>query len=282
MILGFFGKGGSGKSSAATQMALYAAQQRSMCVLAIDADHNMDLSFNLTNGSIPKDVVQLSRGAQSIKAYVGIDTQQPFADAFAQTSDARFRLQPLDSFSAAHTVKITDSIRLMVAGFQNEKVLHEKACAHSLSAPLKIYLPFLELQENEVVVVDEKAGADGVTTGVVSGIDVAVIMCDPSLHSIKTAKQIAELMDFYKTPYMFVGNKVLGSDDRVFVETTLGEVPVVYISHHADVQQMPGIFCDMLQPALETIHEMASNMTTNSRLQRTIEKYARNRGVICS
>lgn len=46
MIIGFFGKGGSGKTTTSTQFLRIIGPEYSD-VLAIDADHNMDLSYNL-------------------------------------------------------------------------------------------------------------------------------------------------------------------------------------------------------------------------------------------
>jgi CO dehydrogenase nickel-insertion accessory protein CooC1 len=46
MIIGFFGKGGSGKTTTCHAFLHAALPAFSRC-LAIDADHNMDLSFNL-------------------------------------------------------------------------------------------------------------------------------------------------------------------------------------------------------------------------------------------
>ena len=46
MRVAFLGKGGSGKSTMATAF-VQELRSRGMQVLAIDADHNMDLSYNL-------------------------------------------------------------------------------------------------------------------------------------------------------------------------------------------------------------------------------------------
>jgi CO dehydrogenase maturation factor len=46
MIIGFFGKGGSGKTTTSTQFLRTIGPEYSD-VLAMDADHNMDLSYNL-------------------------------------------------------------------------------------------------------------------------------------------------------------------------------------------------------------------------------------------
>ncbi len=165
---------------------------------------------------------------------------------------------------------------LMAAGPQTDTVLYGKACSHSLSTALKVYLPLLTLQENEVVVVDEKAGADGVTTGIVTGIDIGVIVCEPSLHSIKTAKQIAGLMDFYQTPYLFVGNKISDSEDKDFIEKELGITPVVYLPESNNVQRNPSGTVLEWQDELEEIVTVAQTLNNNNRLVRTRMKFTRN------
>ena len=79
-----------------------------------------------------------------------------------------FSLSPADSYTDRYTHRVKDRLRLMMAGEQTDTVLYGKACSHILTTPLKIYLPLLQIRENDVVVMDEKAGADGVTTGIVN------------------------------------------------------------------------------------------------------------------
>jgi CO dehydrogenase maturation factor len=134
----------------------------------------------------------------------------------------------------------------------------------------------LELQENEVVVVDEKAGADGVSTGIVTGIDVGVIVCEPALHSVKTAKQIAELMDFYYTPYVFVGNKITSSEDKDFIIEQLGQEPVTFLMQSNAMKRNPSALVGEWTDELVAIYEQAKTLNQNNRLERTIEKFKRN------
>jgi CO dehydrogenase nickel-insertion accessory protein CooC1 len=165
----------------------------------------------------------------------------------------------------------------MVAGPQTDIVLYGQSCSHVLTTPLKIYLPLLDLQENEYVVVDEKAGADGVSTGIVTGIDVGVIVCEPALHSIKTALQIAELMDFYETPYVFVGNKIQSSEDKEFVEKILGRAPVCYFLESNHIKRDPGMIVHEWSDEITTIIKKARGLNDNDRLRRTQMKFKRNK-----
>lgn len=274
MILGFLGKGGSGKSSVSSQLALF-LNQRHLSVLAIDADHNMDLSYNLSAGMLLEEKY-FSGSLAALQSAVGLESGQKYTEAFLRDIDTHFSLSPLSPEIAMYSSLLDNGIRLMTAGPQTETVLYGKACSHSLTTPLKILLPLLELKNNEVVVVDEKAGADGVSSGIVTGIDVGVIVCEPALHSIKTAKQIADLMDFYHTPYLFIGNKVATSEDKDFVISTLGQEPATFLMESAHIKRNPSAVVEEWTDELEIIRTTAERLNQHNRLERTIAKFTRN------
>lgn len=274
MILGFLGKGGSGKSSVSSQMALFLNEQ-SKSVLAIDADHNMDLSYNLSHGNIPS-LQYFSQSLHDFQKAVGLKEGEKYTEAFLKDTEIRFSLSPLSKEIDAYSHVLDNNIRLMTAGPQTDTVLYGKACSHSLTTPLKILLPLLKLQENEIVVVDEKAGADGVSTGIVTGIDVGVIVCEPALHSVKTAKQIAELMDFYETPYVFMGNKITSSEDKDFITGELGREPAAFLMESVHMKRNPSSLVSEWSDELQIIFDKALTINQNNRLERTVAKFKRN------
>lgn len=274
MILGFLGKGGSGKSSVSSQMALFLHSQKKS-VTAIDADHNMDLSYNLSSGAHHSQKY-FSQSLDELLRAVGLSKGQKYTEAFLTETSARFSLTPLSKEIDAYSKVLENGIRLMTAGPQTDTVLYGKACSHSLTTPLKVLLPLLELQENEVVIVDEKAGADGVSTGIVTGIDIGVIVCEPALHSVKTAKQIAELMDFYETPYVFVGNKITSSEDKDFITSQLKQDPTAFLMESTHIKRDPSTPVSEWTDELQDIFNKAQTLNKNDRLSRTREKFKRN------
>jgi len=292
MILGFLGKGGSGKSSVSTQMALFLSKHNS--ILAIDADHNMDLSYNLTtdftknispehlsnnnddNLNSFQEINYLGSSLADFQQAVGLNPDEKYTLAFMNAHPHRFTLSPLSNEINHYSKKLDNGVRLMVAGPQTETVLYGKACSHVLTTPLKILLPLLVLNENEVVVVDEKAGLDGVSTGIVTGVDVGIIICEPALHSIKTAKEIAKLMEFYGTPSLFVANKVASKEDEDFIKTHLAQEPVAFLKEEIFMKQNPSLPVDAWTDSLADIFEAAQKVNKNNRLERTIEKFKRN------
>ena len=276
MILGFLGKGGSGKSSVATQATLWLHKNNSN-VLAIDADHNMDLAYNLFQGAMPKDMPFFGSKLEVITSHVGLSKEQKYDEAFLSEVDEQFSFEPVDSATNQLSVTNDMGITVMAAGPQTDNVLYGQSCSHSLTTPLKVYLPLLELKENQYVVVDEKAGADGVSTGIVTGIDVGIIVCEPALHSIKTALQIAELMEFYETPYLFVANKIQSSDDKDFISENLGQEPAIYLLESKDIKRNPGKTVQEWDDEMSALIEKAKIASNNNRLERTRKKFSRNR-----
>ena len=274
MILGFLGKGGSGKSSVATQMALFMHKQ-GKTVLAIDADHNMDLSFNLGHGTLPT-MSYLGDSLANIKGCLEILETEKYDSYFLREEVASFSISSPDAITKKYSTELTPQLRQMAAGPQTDIVLTGQSCSHILTTPLKLYLPLLTLDDSEIVVVDEKAGADGVTTGIVTGIDVGIIVVEPALHSIKTGLQIAELMNFYQTPFLFVGNKISSESDRVFISTSFANTCVTFLDSSEIVSKLPGQYEPAWEIALNEIFTSATNHNQNNRLERTRAKFKRN------
>lgn len=204
MKMAFLGKGGSGKSTMATAtVANLLAQGKT--VLAIDADHNMDLSYNL--GIEPK--VFLGSDPYAIKRHVGVDEKSSFAHTLseARARGTVFTLSPADPFTAHFATEASPTLRIMTAGPHTDIVRSGEHCSHSLAAPLKVYLPLLELNTNEWVVIDERAGTDPVATGILQGVNLAIIVREGTVNSIRVAEQIAHELDLAQVPYVVVDNK---------------------------------------------------------------------------
>jgi CO dehydrogenase nickel-insertion accessory protein CooC1 len=274
MILSFLGKGGSGKTSLATQ-TLFQLKDNSQ-VLAVDADHNMDFAFNATRGEVPK-MNHLGSALDDALDHVGLDSDEKYTKAFLEQTSARFLFgTDKDNFTEKYTEELGENVHVMASGPQTDRVLYGQSCSHFLSTPLKLYLPLLNLDDDAVVLVDEKAGADGASTGIVSGVDVGVIASEPSLHGAKTANQIAEIMDFFETPYLFVGNKVETEEDKKFLSEELVSEPTIYLQSERGVKRSPFEAADAWDKKLATILRQAQELNRDDRLERTVDKFQRN------
>lgn len=274
MILGFLGKGGSGKSSVATQMALFLYAQGKI-VLAIDADHNMDLTYNLSGVTSPT-MSYLAESLNDMKHYLGVEAVEKYDQIFLNENKTHFTITKPDPVTQKYATLIKPGLHLMAAGPQTDIVLHGQSCSHILTTPLKVYLPLLTLTDTETVVMDEKAGADGVSTGIVTGIDVGIIVVEPTIHSVKTALQIAELMIFYDTPCLFIGNKITSTADELFITNALSTAPIAFLDTSDVVSKTPGHRESKWTDALQNLYMEAIISNQNNRLARTKEKFKRN------
>jgi len=204
MKVAFLGKGGSGKSTMATALVRH-LHSHGMRVLAIDADHNMDLSYNL--GADPK--VFLGTDPDGIKEYVGSERSGGFFAAvkIAKDKGIEFSLSPLDSFTKSVSAEIEPRLHLITAGPHTDRVRSLEACSHSLAAPLKTYLPLLRLNPKEAVVIDERAGTDPVATGILKGVDLAVIVRENTVNSRRVAEQIRQELEIANISQVTIDNK---------------------------------------------------------------------------
>ncbi len=209
MIIGFLGKGGSGKTSLATLWTKYLSHKdKGNFVLAIDNDHNMDLKYNL---GYENDMNYIGQSLPEIFESIAIHSTKDVAKKDIQ--EYFFFLNDMDDISKKYSVKLSDNLFLMCAGPHTEDMMYGNSCSHSLTTPLKVYLPLLKVEDNEYVVVDEKAGTDGVGTGVTTGFNMAVVVAEATAHGIKSAKQIITMLRFYKTPFVIAINKIRDNAD---------------------------------------------------------------------
>ena len=225
MKIAFLGKGGSGKSTLATHAVRY-LHALGYSVLAIDVDHNMDLSYNLgATGAQPF----LGSNPGDIKRHIGVNEGLSFADALAHGAShgTHFGIDPIDAFTARVSVKLDDKLLLMTAGPHTDAVRFGGDCSHSLSAPLKAYLPLLAVGPHQAVVIDERAGTDPVATGILAGVDKALIVIEPTIHSVRVACQIAGELSHLHVPHAFVANKTNDQNDPIY--DSLPHVPIAAI-----------------------------------------------------
>jgi CO dehydrogenase maturation factor len=214
MKIAFLGKGGSGKSTLATHAVRY-LNGAGHTVLAIDADHNMDLSFNLLSGEAE---IFLGANPDLIKRHIGIGDDATFSEALSKGLDngIRFGINPMDRFTAQVSKQVSNKLFLITAGPHTEAVRFGGDCSHSLSAPLKAYLPLLVLGEEETAVVDERAGTDPIATGILRGVEQAIVVADPTVQGVRVAGQISKELVLARVPHLFVANKVRSGDEAIY------------------------------------------------------------------
>lgn len=205
MKIAFVGKGGSGKSSI-SWLAVKTLEAQGNHVLAIDADHNMDLTSNL--GLDPDTTPFMHRTDKDFMEAVGLAQDDRLVSITIKESSTlpRFTVYPKDAYTASISSPVSKNIDLINIGLGSPDVLYTTKCAHALSGPLKFYLGMLE-QRDSFVVVDSVAGTDMVNYGLYAGIDAVIGVVEPHRNSIKVFEQIYDVCRKTHIPCFAILNK---------------------------------------------------------------------------
>lgn len=208
MKIAFVGKGGAGKSTVSWLMSCFLAD-RGIRTLSIDADYNMDLTHNLgyTKESIPH---RINQAEPDFYRYLGLSEKEYYVDLPAKENLAHFSLEPMDWFTRKYAHEVAPNLNLMVAGMTPEEMLYGHRCGHAYVSSLKYYLPLLEKQKEDVVIIDSTAGTDLVSYGMYLGADAVIVVVEETPHSIGVHDQIKTICDEFKIPVFIVVNKYRG------------------------------------------------------------------------
>ena len=228
MKIAFVGKGGSGKSSV-SWLAVKTIEDMGSFVLAIDADHNMDLTSNL--GLDPEKTVLMHRTEKEFMETLGASDENKVSGLLTkeQGSLPSFTVSPPDTYTASISTKVSDNISLINIGLGSPDVMFSSKCSHGLSGPLKYYLGLLN-ERDSFVVIDSVAGADMLNYGLYAGIDAVIGVVEPHRNSVKVFEQIQDICRKSHIPCFAVINKPSDNDFyKDFVtknsNLVLGEIP---------------------------------------------------------
>ena len=228
MKIAFVGKGGSGKSSI-SWLAVKTLEDMGSCVLAVDADHNMDLTSNL--GLDPEDTPLMYATEKAFMESIGMVREEKLSSLVTKEENTlpSFTTSPQDSYTTSIAAKISERVSLINIGLGSPEVMFSSKCAHGLSGPLKYYLGLLN-EGDDVVVIDSVAGADMLNYGLYAGIDAVIGVVEPHRNSVKVFEQIQDICRKSLIPCFAVVNKPTDNDFYTdFVsknsEKILGEIP---------------------------------------------------------
>ena len=231
MKIAVTGKGGVGKTLISAVLArLFAG--RNFKVFAVDADPDANLALALGFPE-PSKIVPLVEMKDLIAERTGAKAGSP---------SPYFRANPRvddipDKYFAAH-----GDISLAVMGTVRGGGL---GCTCPENAFLKALLRNLIVEREEVVILDMEAGIEHLGRGTVESVDRLIIVVEPGIRSIETARRIRKLAaDIGMSRLQVVGNKVRGDEDRKFMVENLGLDFLGYVSYNeklvnADLRNIP-------------------------------------------
>ncbi|KPJ56543.1 MAG: carbon monoxide dehydrogenase [Planctomycetes bacterium DG_58] len=209
MKIAVSGKGGTGKTS------LVAALAKSFVdaggeVLAIDADPTSNLAIALGHPH-PEEGVPLIKIKELIAERTGTDTSVSYGKFF--------KLNP-------HVEDIPDTYRLSASGVDFIVLGAVHVAAGGCYCPENVFLQslisHLVLERDEVVILDMEAGIEHLGRGTVRGIDVLIVLVEPTRRSIEATKTIFDLAAKLGIGRVgLVANKIASERQRKFIEDSV-------------------------------------------------------------
>lgn len=231
MKIAVSGKGGVGKTLIAGILAEFLAR-KGFKVLAIDADPTPNLALTL---GIPLEeankIVPISENSQLIEE----KTQTGISGVY----NLSFTVEDIiEGFS----VKSPYHVNLLVMGTVRSP---GTGCMCPANTVIRALLHHLLVKRDEAIVMDMEAGMEHMGRGTAEHVETMLVVTDPSLKSIQTAKKLWKLAIEAGIRRVFViGNKVSNPSEGALIEKfavdnnipLLGLVPYDREISEADVQ----------------------------------------------
>jgi CO dehydrogenase maturation factor len=208
MKIAISGKGGVGKTTIAAGLIRYFAN-KGFEVIAVDADPDLSLGTLL---GLPDSEIE------DIKPIV--DMRELIIEKTGE--GAYFTLNPqVDDLLEEFSIPIDGNIKFLKMGAVKQGgsscYCRENTVLHALVASLM-------LQKDQVVLLDMGAGIEHLTRGTARGVDVMLIVTEPSRTSIQTAKTVRTLAtELGIEQIKFIGNKIHQAQEEDFLVKHLGQ-----------------------------------------------------------
>lgn len=223
MKIAVSGKGGVGKTTISAAIIKRFAQDFN--VFAVDADPDISLGSVL---GLPED---------SVLALEPIVEMKDLINEKLGGEGAYYSLNPkVDDVLEKYSIKY-GNIRLLKMGAVKKG---GSACYCRENTFLNALLKSLIVTSEDVVLLDMGAGIEHLTRGTAKGVDVMLIVTEPSKTSVATAKVIAKLArEIGVKSIFFIANKIRKEEEMDFLKSNLeGEKLIGSIPFSEEVLDM--------------------------------------------
>ena len=210
MKLAVAGKGGVGKSTLAAALALLLAR-KGRRVLALDADPDANLAAALgIPENLQRRIVPISEQRALIEERTGAKVKQ-----YGQM----FKMNPEVADIAEGYAVVHEGVALLVLGAIEAG---GSGCACPESVLLRALIQDLVLHKNEALIMDFEAGVEHLGRASARGVDMMLIVVDPSRRSIDCADRVFRMArDIGLDDVRVVANKVASPADERFIRASL-------------------------------------------------------------
>lgn len=206
MKIAVSGKGGAGKSTVSAQL-ISSFTLKNKPVFAVDADP--DVNLGLVLGLDPEKV-------EHLRPLIEL---QEVIEAKNAGGGALVDLNPdVDDVLENYTLH-EGPLRFLKMGALKQG---GSACYCKENSFLNAILTTMLLDRSEAVVLDMSAGIEHLTRGTARGVQIMLVVVEPTRAGVTTAKAVDRLAGDLKIEQVyFIGNKIRSAEDRSYLESML-------------------------------------------------------------
>jgi len=198
------GKGGCGKSTTTALLAKELARIGKR-VLVIDSDESNYGLHRQLGMELPQDFTAFFGGKENVLKDMMLSN---FAHKFF---DGPWSLSDIPEGYCGEK----DGVMLMASGKIHQA---NEGCACAMNDVMKQFIANLQLTSDEFALMDMEAGIEHFGRGVDNGVDMLLMIVEPSFESLRLSKKIQELGASIGKPVRFVLNKVTDDTRQTMVE----------------------------------------------------------------
>jgi len=239
------GKGGCGKSTIVALLAKEIAARKNT-VLVIDSDEsNIGLHGRLGMQK-PDDFMNYFGGKKLLFEKI-------------QEMKDRWRLEnlPTDYLTRKGNIRLLSMGKIYQFG---------EGCACPINALSSKFLEILDLKEGEFLITDTDAGIEHFGRGVEKGVDILLVIIDPSQESILLAKKISELGQQVDKPVYYILNRVTDQETKDFLLNSIDRKKVIAIIPENKEIFMSGLAGNEFNMEVDGIKRIADMLESKKRV----------------
>jgi CO dehydrogenase maturation factor len=238
------GKGGCGKSTIVALLAKEIAARKN-AVLVIDNDEsNIGLHSRLGMQK-PDDFMNYFGGKKLL---------------FEKTKEMKNKWR-LDDLPGDYLAQ-KGNIQLLSMGKIYE---FGEGCACPINALSSKFLEVLDLRDGEFLIADTDAGIEHFGRGVEKGVDILLVIVDPSRESILLAKKISELGQQVDKPVYYILNRVADQETKDFLLNSIDRERVIAIIPENKEIFISGLAGNEFNMDVEGIKEVADMLESKKK-----------------
>ncbi len=221
MRIGILGKGGSGKTSITTTLAIYFAKQQ--FTLVIDADQNANIARALESNP----PLSLADHEEEIFAYLHQHREgiTPIGTTPPGKNSTFIRVQENDPFLKKYASINNNHALLQVGTYTSDDV--GVSCYHGKQAGLEAVFHHLLDTEEDIVLTDSTAGLDSLGNSLYLVHDIIFYVVEPTEKSVSVYKQFKDIAQEKNIHHKVIANKIYDEQDMTYLLEHIDEQDIL-------------------------------------------------------